>query len=59
MTAAGTTLQRGTCPICGRDVALKASGAVRGHRPPTYLQDPDRRWAMCHGAGQQPTAAGS
>jgi len=58
MTAAGTTLARGDCPVCGRDVALNLDGTMRGHRPPKkWRLTADRRWALCEGSREMPKAA--
>lgn len=39
-------LERGRCPVCGRDVAIRRGGEVREHVPPS-----DTR--KCKGSGKK------
>ena len=42
------SLPRATCPICGRDVAVRVNGALREHMLPGDLVN------LCPGSGEQP-----
>lgn len=45
-------LPRGTCPVCGRDVALRAGGALREHRTRKNKNGPPA--PACAGSGRIP-----
>jgi len=58
MTAFGTVAEHGDCTYCGRRIALRADGTLRGHRPtpPGHRRiapaDRDARW--CDGSNRVP-----
>ncbi len=49
-----TTLPRGRCPVCGREVALRVNGTVREHWPPAAVAGGPRALSSvvpCDGSG--------
>lgn len=46
---------RGLCPMCHREIQLKADGALRHHGGPPSSATWGRRTYRCDGAGMKPS----
>ncbi|WP_134667885.1 hypothetical protein [Amycolatopsis sp. CFH S0078] len=55
-TAGVLRMRRGTCPVCGRDVAIHWDGTVHAHGHADRSGDRRDRANNCPGTGQKPEA---